>query len=129
MPLRTKEEGKGMVVSGFITPIDPIDGCAALHLGRGLREAGIPRISDEFVEYGKNKHSNRETVANQLASKGREVDLRKYEPLWIFNNTSNHTCKPRGILSMEKISLGDREQQPFMRDTVDPGTGVVQQTW
>ncbi|KAF2859426.1 hypothetical protein K470DRAFT_265292 [Piedraia hortae CBS 480.64] len=50
------------------------------------------------------------------------LDHRNREPMWIFDNVTNHTGLAKDALAVDKMNLGPRRKQPVMSDGWKPVT-------
>ncbi|KAF2864554.1 hypothetical protein K470DRAFT_5994 [Piedraia hortae CBS 480.64] len=129
MPLRPKGEGRGLMVSGFVTPGGPLE-VPAIISDEALRELGIQRTSDKFIPAAKGSYGDGTSMGQHVAKVKQMFPFvfghRKYELLWIFDNATNHIGIAKDALAADKMNLGPGGKQPVMRDDWNPVTNAPQ---
>ena len=141
-PLRPKSRGKGIMVSGFLTPggvlrvpdnipdsellanpMWPLHPTSKLRCPKPVREAL------EYLEYGKSNYWTSEKMVEQTLRAA--VPIFRYafpgcQALWAFDNASNHCCFSTDALVAHKMNRNPGGEQPLMRDGFWHGGGRPQ---
>ena len=125
-PLRPKGKGKGIMVSGFLTPGGvlkvPQDVSDAQLLSDSTwpkNEQGEPvRSAIEYLEYGKDNYWTGEKMVKHTSF---VIKILKYafphcEGFFAFDNASNHCAYTPDALIASKMNLGSGGKQPRLRD-------------
>lgn len=105
--LRSKSNGAGVMVSGFITEV----------LGGIMKLDGA--VAAELLEYGKGLWWNSARMLKQLRA---VIAIRnKLFPwarcIWRFDHSSNHKKKADNALNVHRMNIGPGGKQPCMRST------------
>ena len=128
-PLRPKSKGKGIMVSGFLTPggilriPDTISDAELLADSSWPKdEAGNPeREAIRYLEYGKDNYWTGEKMVRHTKD---VIPFLRYafpgcEGLFAFDNASNHCVFAPDALVASKMNLGYGRKQPLMREGWD----------
>ncbi|RPA99707.1 hypothetical protein L873DRAFT_1767021 [Choiromyces venosus 120613-1] len=125
-PLRAKSRGKGIMVSGFLTPggrlkvPDTISNEELLLDPMWPKRGGIPiRDAMEYLEYGKNNYWMGDKMVHhtmQIALPIFQIAFPGCQALFAFDNASNHSCYASDALLACKMNRGPGGSQPLMRD-------------
>ena len=136
-PIRPKGRGKGIMVSGFLTPggiLKVPDNVSNEDL---LRKSSWPcddknepiRDAILYFEYGKDNYWTGEKMVNQTADTAIPIFEQAFpncEGLFAFDNASNHASFAADALVAGRMNLGSGGKQPLLRDGFDHAQGVVQ---
>jgi hypothetical protein len=128
-----KSKGKGIMVSGFLTPRGVLmipdhisneklltDSCWPLD------DSGLPeREAIWYLGYGKDNYWTGEKMVEHTKS---VIPFLKYafprcEGLFAFDNVSNHCCFASDALVARKMNLSSGSKQPLMREGFDHQLG------
>jgi hypothetical protein len=130
-PLRKKERGKGIMVSGFLTPggrlavpehiTDEMLLDETLHPQWPCKDDGTPhRDAMIYLEYGKDNYWTGDKMVDHaltIALPIFRVAFPGCQALFAFDNASNHCCYKNDALLSAKMNLGPGGKQPYMRET------------
>ena len=125
-PLRSKGNGKGIMMSSFLTPGGILKVPQAVSDAQLLSDSTWPkneqeepiRSAIEYLEYGKDNYWTGEKMVNHT---GFAIKILKYafpdcEGFFAFDNASNHCAYTSDALIASKMNLGPGGKQPRLRD-------------
>ena len=136
-PLRPKGKGKGIMVSGFLTPggilrvPDHVSDTELLTDPMWLRDDnGKPvRKAIEYLEYGKDNYWTGEKMVEHTMRAAIPIFKHAFpncEGLFAFDNASNHSAFAANALVAAKMNLMPGGKQPLLRDGWDHGRDLPQ---
>lgn len=140
MPLRQKSRGKGIMISGFLTPGGPLrvpdhipdsELLEDLYCKWPLKPDGSP-IRDAFVslEYGKDNYWTGEKMVDHLVTIAIPIFRKAFpccQALFAFDNASNHMAYAEDALLVSRMNLSPGGASvPCMRETFMHGKGLPQ---
>ena len=125
-PLRPKSRGKGIMVSGFLTPgsrlrvPDSISNAELMRNPSWPMKNGIPlRDSFEFLEYGKDNYWTGDKMVEQtikLALPIFHYAFPNCQALFAFDNASNHNSFASDALLVSRMNHNPGGKQALMRE-------------
>lgn len=126
-PIRPKSKGRGIMVSGFLTPGGKLrvpDTISDIELMNNpmwpTDTAGNPiRDSMHFLEYGKDNYWTGDKMVEQtirIAIPIFRLAFPGCQALFAFDNASNHCCFANDALVAAKMNRNPGGAQPHMRD-------------
>ena len=132
VPIRPKNQGRGLMVSDFVTEFD---GLLQLSMDEYRRAAqtdpSIRMCAREIIKFGSGSEGYW-TNARFLQQMERAVkigDIKypsdKFSKVWIFDQSSGHCAFSEDALNVHRMNVGPGGAQPRMRDTI--WDGKVQQ--
>ena len=129
-PLRPKGNGKGIMVSEFLTPRGRLKIPESVSDDQ-LEALRLRRFATEIFEYGAEKYWNSEMLAEQtleVAVPLFEVAFPpdQFQGLFLFDNATSHNVMAPNALDTRKMNLGPGGKQPVMRDGWNPSTNTPQ---
>ena len=130
-PLRPKGNGKGIMMSDFLTPNGRLQ--APSQITEDILMAhNVPREATTFFEYGKDNYWTGEKMAAQtldVAVPLFEVVFprNKFQGLFLFDNATNHRVMADDALDVAKMNLKPGGKSARMRSTWNSFTQEVQQ--
>jgi len=130
-PIRQKGRGKGIMVSGFLTPGGRLQVPQhitndmlldeSLHPQWPCTSDGNPvRDAMMYLEYGKDNYWTSEKMVDHAISIALPIFRLAFpgcQALFAFDNASNHCCYKSDALLAAKMNLGPGGKQPFLRET------------
>jgi len=135
-PLRPKGKGKGIMVSGFLTPGGILTVPTAIPDSQLLADPSWPRLEDgrpvreaiQYLEYGKDNYWTGEKMVEHTKQ---VIPILKYafpgcEGLFAFDNASNHAAFAPDALVAAKMNLGPGGRQPLLREGWDYNKNMPQ---
>jgi len=134
-PLRPKGKGKGVMVSGFLTPGGVLRVPSTTTDEELLSDPTWPRDNNHplreaihYLEYGKDNYWTGEKMVDHTR---RIIPILKYafpgcEGLFAFDNASNHSAFAPDALVASKMNLGPGGKQPLMREGWDYNRNLPQ---
>lgn len=130
MPLRPKGMGKGIMVSDFLYPRGRL-AAPPTHTNERLEQHHLRRYAGELFEYSKDNYWTAEKMINQVKSIAIPLfelawPKDKYQALFMFDNSSNHSCMPEDALNVWHMNLKPGGKQAHMRPGVNSRTGEIQ---
>lgn len=135
-PLRPKGKGKGIMVSGFLTPggilevPSHVSNAQLLEDPTWLRnDEGVPiRQALQYLEYGRDNYWTGEKMVEhtKFAIKILECAFPGCEGFFAFDNASNHCAYAPDALLATKMNLGPGGKQPLLRDGWDHSQNLPQ---
>ena len=129
-PLRPKGNGKGIMVSEFLTPRGRLQVPTSIS-DQQLKASNLQRYATETFEYGDNKYWNSEMLAHQTLQVAIPLFEAAFPPgrfqgLFLFDNATSHNVMASDALDVRKMNLGPGGKQPVMRDGWNPRTNAPQ---
>ena len=131
-PLLPKGNGKGIMISEFLTPRSRLHASTSVSNNQ-LEDLKLPRFATEMFEYGKDKYWNSELLAKQtldVAVPLFEVAFPpdRFQGLFLFDNATSHNVVASDALDVRRMNLGPGgKNTPKMRDGWNPATNSPQQ--
>lgn len=132
-PLRKKSLGKGIMLSGFLTPISTLR-VPNYFPNSYLSQHGIQREAMEMIEFGSDSWWTSDKLVTQvieLAIPIFELQFPGCQALFLFDNTPSHHAWPTDALRAHTMNLTAGGKAPVMKDGwyIDNyGNMVVQHT-
>ena len=129
-PLRPKGNGKGIMISEFLTPRSHLQAPPSI-LDDQLEEQSLRRFATEIFEYGGDKYWNSEMLARQTLKVavplfGIAFPPDQFQGLFLFDNATSHNVMAPDALDTRKMNLGSGGKQPVMRDGWNSRTNTSQ---
>ena len=128
-PLRPKGKGKGIMVSGFLTPAGILRVPTHVSDGQLLADPTWPqndkgepvREAIEYLEYGKDNYWTGEKMVNhtKVAIRILKHAFPECEGFFAFDNASNHCAYAPDALIASKMNLAPGGKQALLRDGWD----------
>lgn len=136
-PLRPKGKGKGIMVSGYLTPGGILRVPENISDSELLEDSEWPRQPNgqpireamEYLEFGKDHYWTGDKMVDQAINVALPIFNRAFPgctALFAFDNAANHCSFAPDALIATKMNLGPGGKQPIMRDGWDEKLGVPQ---
>ena len=137
-PLRPKGRGKGIMVSGFLTPGGVLKVANNVSKEDLLHQQAWPCDDDNgepireallYLEYGKDNYWTGEKMVNHTANVAIPIFEQAFpgcQGLFAFDNASNHSSFATDALLAVRMNLGPGGKQPLLRDGFDCVRGAPQ---
>jgi hypothetical protein len=133
-PLRQKSKGKGIKVSGFLTPGGKLEVPTSICNAELERNPMWVKVNDQPIrdsmwlhEYGKDNYWTGEKMVWQtlrIAMPIFQYAFPECQALFAFDNASNHCCFTEDALISSNVSLNPGGRQPRMREGFDHRRGL-----
>ena len=119
-PLRPKGNGRGIMVSEFLTPWSRLQAPASVS-DHQLEALQLQRFATKTFEYGDNQYWNSEMLAEQTLKVAVPLfelafPSDQFQGLFLFDNATSHKIMAPDALDTRKMNLGPGGKQPVMRD-------------
>ena len=128
VPIRPKNQGRGLMVSDFITEFD---GLLQLSIEEYRRAAesdpSIRMCAREILKFGSGSEGywNNARFLKQMEMAIKIADIKypsdKYSKVWVFDQSSGHCALREDALHVTRMNVGSGGAQPRMRDTIWDG--------
>jgi hypothetical protein len=136
-PLRPKTKGKGIMVSGFLTPggilrvPDSVsdEELLANPMWRKDKDGKPVREAIEYLEYGKNNYWTGDKMVHQAIESALPIFRYAFpgcHGLWAFDNATNHNAFHPKALVASRMQLAPGGKQPEMKEGFDHNRGLPQ---
>ena len=119
MPLRKKGPGAGIMVSCFITSLQPLR-VPEVYSDHYLRFNNLTRIALESIEFGGDCWWNSEKMIKQIATQAIPIFNHCFpdcQGLFLFDNSKIHDSLPDNALRAYHMNLNPGGEAPSMKDT------------
>ncbi|RPB06435.1 hypothetical protein P167DRAFT_497654, partial [Morchella conica CCBAS932] len=117
-PLRKKELGKGIMVSGFLTPLSTIQATKNIS-NLNLQELGLRRDAMEIIECGGNVWWDNQRLMHQIANYAPSIFVLSFpgcKAVFFFDNAPSHNAWAKDALKASSMNLRPGGKAPDMRD-------------
>ena len=128
VPIRPKNQGRGLMVSDFVTEFD---GLLQLSIDEYRRAAesdpSIRMCAREILKFGTGAEGywNNAKFLKQMEMAIKIADTKypsdKYSKVWVFDQSSGHCAFREDALNVSRMNVGSGGAQPRMRDTIWDG--------
>lgn len=117
-PLRKKSLGKGIMLSGFLTPISTLR--VPDHISDSyLHQHGIQREAMETIEFGGDSWWTSDKLVTQVIEQAIpifELQFPGCQALFLFDNAPSHHAWPANALRAHSMNLTPGGEAPVMKD-------------
>jgi hypothetical protein len=132
-PLRKKELGKGIMLSGFLTPLSTLQAPEYIS-DLQLQQLGLRRDAMEMIECGGNVWWDNEKLMQQINNYAIpifELAFPGCQAVFLFDNAPSHHAWAKDALKASSMNLRPGGKAPDMRDGwyIGPNGNRVQQSF
>ena len=128
VPIRPKNQGRGLMVSDFVTEFDGLLQLSIKEYRRAAEsDPSIRMCAREILKFGSGSEGywNNARFLKQMEMAIKIADIKypsdKYSKVWVFDQSSGHCAFREDALHVTRMNVGSGGAQPRMRDTIWDG--------